>query len=97
MKRILRYVLLCTMLAGCDHQEMSLQAHHWEAKRQGFDQEEIESLIREPESLNKVNRQLKNKEVASFFWLGMTKEEIRPHGWTGDRFFSCETRGESME
>ncbi|BBW97429.1 hypothetical protein ACPVTF_03160 [Geobacillus icigianus] len=77
MKRILRYVLLCTMLAGCDHQEMSLQAHHWEAKRQGFDQEEIESLIREPESLNKVNRQLKNKDVASFFWLGMTKEEIR--------------------
>ncbi|WMJ19586.1 MULTISPECIES: hypothetical protein [Geobacillus thermoleovorans group] len=59
MKRILRYVLLCTMLVGCDHQEMNLQAHHLDAKRQGFDQEEIESLIREPENANKVNQQLK--------------------------------------
>lgn len=77
LKRILRYVLLCTMLAGCDHQEMNLQAHHLDAKRQGFDQEEIENLIREPENANKVNRQLKNKEAAAFFRLGMTKEEIR--------------------
>ncbi|KJE26308.1 hypothetical protein LG52_3059 [Geobacillus kaustophilus] len=77
MKRILRYFLLCTMLAGCDHQEMNVQAYHLDAKRQGFDQEEIESLIRDPENANKVNQQLKNKEVAAFFWLGMTKEEIR--------------------
>ncbi|KAF0994600.1 hypothetical protein BJQ97_01242 [Geobacillus sp. TFV-3] len=90
MKRIIRYFLLCATLVGCDHQEMNLQAHHLDAKRQGFDQEEIESLIREPENANDtVNQQFKNKDIAALFLLGMTKEEIRHMDREEMDFFSA--------
>ncbi|WP_461201159.1 hypothetical protein [Anoxybacillus sp. TBDG-1] len=78
MKRVLSYFLLCTMLVGCGSQEIHLQAQHLDEKRQGFDKEEVESFIREPEKLNNtINPQFKNKDIVNLFLLGLTKEEMK--------------------
>lgn len=77
------------MLAGCDHQGMYSQGQHLDEKRQGFNKEEIESLIREPEKVNNtINSQFKNKDIVNLFLLGLTKEEMKHMGSEELRFFS---------
>ncbi|WP_297991368.1 hypothetical protein [Anoxybacillus sp.] len=89
LKRIVSCFLVCIMLVGCGHQEISLQVRHSDEKRQGFSKEEVERFVSEPEKANTtINRQLKNKDILNLFLLGLTKEEIRYMNSKETNFFT---------